>query len=1543
MKHDQPGRLSNPFFTSLLVLCFATAWFTVSTIPASAAPASAAPAPVEPRLIQSDTSRIVVEMQFPAYTASQTTANGETYTLLSLPGLGTTGEAGKPQLPIKGIMAGIPPGAQATVKILADEARTLTLDHPPVPAPREEVQFKFDQVLPTGDRTVIEPDRAAYASNQLYPAQAAILRETGDWRSQHYAALEFHPLQYNAATRQLVFHQRVRVELTLTYPRGKTAAELGGVQNEGPFEKILQKTLVNYDTAKQWRSARPAALAQVASAPKYSGAPWYRIAVNADGMYTVTCAQLAQAAGVSLSIDPTTLQVYKQGSEMAILVGGASWNNCTTGDTGDVVQFYGQAITSKYANNNIYWLTYGHATGKRMAAEDGSGAGTVATNFTTNTHLEQNLMYRAQVPLTGETDRWYWTYVAPVYGVPSWTTTVQIPYLASGTFTATLQVTAGAFSTNGHHTQLFVNGNQVDDETWQGSMVWKGTAQFPQSYLHTGSNTIQLTELTDQDTNDFLFVDSADLSYQASFTTANNLLRFGQDNANATLEYQVNGFTTGDAQAYDISDPFNTSQFISTSVTPNGGAYTLQFADTYSGTHQYVALTPASLAQPVTVTQASLVNLHDTGNAADEIIISYGGFISDVQPLATYRAGQGLRVKVVDVQNVYDEFSDGVVDPQAIRDFLAYAYAHWQAPAPSFALLVGQGTFDPKEYCLSNVSCQRATPAGMEYIPAVLHAVDAQIGETANDDWLVMFSGTKLPDMALGRLPGTTTAEVDGMVNKILNFEQNPPAGSWRTNVSFVTGNSYLEDGTADTAGNFWNLSDEIANSSFYLPAPFTATRVYYNPCDPSQYPQCQLPYVSYSTNTAEEAAINAAINNGSLIVSYTGHAASQSWGGNSSVAGSYQLFNMTDVAALTNGNKTPVLLEMTCFTGYYINPGGHSLAETNILRSGNGAVASWAATGWGVATGHRMLATGFFKAVMQQGITQIGSATVYGKANLWLNSGGSFQDLLDTYLLFGDPASRLPMTATDVTIGQKVNPASQGVMGNPITYLLTVTNTGAGLAEKVTISDTLPATLLNPAFYLNGAPISPNSTAPFTWTVGSLSPGASAAISVTGAMDPDPSHYSGAAVSNTATVTTATPETNSGNNSSNTTVNMIAQSDVTINKTATVSSPVVMGDPVGYVLTFTNNGPTSAQNVVITDTLAAVLSSPSFISSGAPVTQTGGAPYSWQAGTLAPGATGVITVSATTDPNPADYGSLTLNNKATLATTTAQTNTANDVSSANLTMIAPADVIMNQAAIPPAQVVMGDPITYVLTFTNTGPRAAANVVVTDTLAAVLSSPSFISSGVPVTQTGGAPYSWQVGTLAPGATGVITISATTDSNPPDYAGPTIDNTATIATTTAQTNTANDASSTHVTALLPVADVAISQTLNPPAQAAMGDPVTIVLSFRNNGPRPATGVLMTDTLPALLLYPTYTASGAPVTRTGTTPFTWQAGTLAPNDSGVITITGTLDPNRLHYGSLTFSNTASISTTAAQANTANDTATNLLSILTRFFIDLPFIVH
>lgn len=940
------------------------------------------------RLVQSDAERVVLELEIPDYAARTQVVNGAQFIALSVPGLGHTNEPGKPQLPTRGALVGIPQGAEVSLKIIAGEARAIPLAHPPLPSPAARVVYDPAETLPRWGGNAFAPDTRVDSSAQLYPPDAARLASIGAWRSQRYAVVEFHPVQYNPAKQQLLFHRYLRAELTFGYPHGRTAQALGTAVNEGPFETIFQNALANYQTAKNWRAPRAP---QVPTVPQ-SSAPWYKIALDRDGIYRLTCAQLADAGINSAALDLSTLKILKQGAELALRVQGAG--AC---DGSDYVEFFGQAATTKYTNTNIYWLTFGGAAGKRMTPRANGGTGAIAATFTDTLRIEEDHQYVPYLPFAEEGDHWYWNAVPHPYdpdgnGDPNsadYRFTLSQP--ASGAFTATLRLTLAGFSEGNHHTRVYLNTQPIYDATWSGRVEHTATVNFSQNLLSAGANTLRVAEAIPYP--NFVYINRFDLDYARTFTATNDMLRFRQS-ASGTGQYQLNGFSSSDVEVFDITDPLNVAQIVGATVTPNGAIFSLAFADALAS-REYLALTPARRLTPSSISQATASNLRSSNNGADYIIIAPKDFVSNLQSLISYRQAQGLRVKVVNIQDVYDEFSDGVLDPQAMRDFLAYAYANWQAPAPAFVLLAGDGNLDFKNnYGMNDVN----------YVPPYLRLVDPWLGETASDNRLVAFnSGNNLPSMAIGRLPARTPSDVDAMVAKILHYEQDPPAGDWRTKIAFVADNAYQSDGTADSAGNFWALSDAVASDARYLPAPFTPDRIYYNPCDASSFPHCALPYPLYSTETLVRSALVSAINEGRLIVNYVGHAAIQYWGGPA-------LFRLDEVNMLANGGKTPVILAMTCYDGYFHSPAAQSIAETNVRLAGHGAVASWSATGLGIVQGHDLLDRGFFEAVMQLGVRQLGPATVLGKLNQWLNGGGANLDLLDTFILLGDPATRLAL-----------------------------------------------------------------------------------------------------------------------------------------------------------------------------------------------------------------------------------------------------------------------------------------------------------------------------------------------------------------------------------------------------------------------------------------------------------------------------------------------------------------------------------------------------
>lgn len=804
------------------------------------------------------------------------------------------------------------------------------------------------------------------------------------------------------------------------------------------------------------------------SAPDAFGLPWtppspaYRIAVNPDdsyatnscvdhnsiptpflcvdqgGLYRLTYSDLS-AAGLDLNtLDPLTIRVFYMGQELPIRVLGEGDG---VFNPADVVLFYARTVDSlyvdgvlpanKYTKTNVYWLTYGGVPGQRMAEPDGSVAGSAPGPFQHRERLQKSVQYWSAYPFELDADHWFADQVT-LSGPKSYD--FNITNLSAEDVPGSLSIRLLGYRDVVHNLRVWLNNNLVIDGSpgWSMKTIYETTVPVPHAYFVEGVNTVKVGV----GTADTLWLDWWDISYPDTFVAENNVLAFNSVGASA-WRYDVSNFTTSDVEVYDVTDPFAPQRVINPTISPSGATYTASFGANAGGTRHYLALTPAAWRTPAGIEMVTYpaseyrpADLLSAANAADYILITHDDFWTEAKTLAGYRAYE-FRVALVDVQQIYDQFNGGLMSAEAIRDFLAYAHANWigsvpdePAPAPAYVLLMGDGTNDLRKY-------QSSTNT---YIPPYLYLADPDLGETAADNRFVTFIGDdNIPDMHIGRFPVNTAAQATAMVDKTMRYEVSCTCdGVWEKNTIFMADD--LEDG----GGNFYYYSDLVAdgwaddplNTIRLIPESYTRQKEYLGvTCNiegnPTDAVECRGNLVN-SLNTT-----------GALFVSFVGHSTKTLWAVE-------RMFNSTANSQLRNGPCLPIMLPMTCYEGSFFDyETPEVLAEASVRLAADpatgqtrGSVASFSPTGFGLVTGHDYLERGIMLAWFHEGITRLGASVTYAKQYLVDTAPvGKYLDLLDTFLLLGDPALQVKATEdtclapTGVVLGGfDANQAPEGV-----------------------------------------------------------------------------------------------------------------------------------------------------------------------------------------------------------------------------------------------------------------------------------------------------------------------------------------------------------------------------------------------------------------------------------------------------------------------------------------------------------------------------------
>ncbi len=665
-------------------------------------------------VITSDATGMTLELRTESFESVVLDQGGVSYRRLRVPAYvhGYTEIVGKPELPVKGILLDLPGGKGGTLSIESVESRDLS-NYWIYPVPEKVVSGEGELATVTEAFFI---DDAAYRLNSFYPDEVARVGETYDYRGQRKLQVFFNPFSFNPVTRELVQYTRIRVRVAYVALAEEVAVVRSGVP--------LTSSAPSLARSVAWVPPEPASA--------------YKVVVTEEGIYRLTSAWLA-SQGVSVS-DWNQVRVYHLGQEIPVYQGA------------DYIEFYGTPPAeaySKYTRNNVYWLTTsgGSGTPLRMGTIDGTpGAASVPSTHVFTVRMEEDKEYLGEAPGAESLDRWVHGSFALGSGAGGGPTdyAVTLPGVG-GTQLGQVTVLLCGLTTLDHEVEIAFNGISLGSYQWSGFEFYE--VSIADVALIDGVNTLTLKCLSGADplNPDGVALDWVEVAYPRKYEANANLLKLTH---NAGYKYQIGNYSNNTLQAYDITTPGDVKRITNIQVTGTN-PYTL-IMEPRSGSGERTYLTRTSTETNIPITGDVAGNLSGTSNGADYILITHRDLGWDAggsaQPwltnLKAHREAQGLRVKVVDAEDIYDEFSYGIVSPQGIKDFLSYTYQNWVSPAPQYVLLVGDSAYDPKDnYGLGTIN----------YVPTYL-AQTPFMGESLTDEWYVRIRDC-LPQLPLRQRP----------------------------------------------------------------------------------------------------------------------------------------------------------------------------------------------------------------------------------------------------------------------------------------------------------------------------------------------------------------------------------------------------------------------------------------------------------------------------------------------------------------------------------------------------------------------------------------------------------------------------------------------------------------------------------------------------------------------------------------------------------------------------------------------------------------------
>ncbi|MFB3056723.1 MAG: C25 family cysteine peptidase, partial [Ignavibacteriaceae bacterium] len=772
------------------------------------------------RILSSDQNSIVIEYS-PVYsdTSIRRIDNQEFRNIVLILGYVPEPEIwGLPSIPERRMNLGVPLEFGNTIEILTTQY--IELDGLIIPKPElveDETLFKYEFKI--GDGYFDYADHSEIVTFGDFGITRGIKNQT----------IKIFPVRFDPVQRKIKLYKRIVFRVNFAK---------GGTFSQQQYDELLSSAFINYDVARYWQKQKiPLNKVTVTNSVLAVG-EWVKFETEEEGIYKIDF-NLISAMGIDPAlVDPRTIKIYNNGGkilsenvndprpydlvENAIKVIGEDDGNF---DQGDYILFYGRGSSfwdydtttreikrynHTYSNQNYYWITYAGVNGKRM--QDNPGLNTTPEFNQSSTFAFAD--FEEDKINIARTGRDYYgddfsqailsrTYLNTLNGRLS---SKPINYHFRFTNGSSGSLTLKIMENNSVILNQVLSG--YGGSSYVVGVVYEKNAVFTSSL--PDNRSVLNFNIVPTSVTTVGYLDYFEISYTKDLKAFNDRVMFFSKDTTAIIEYYLHDFTSTNIEVFDVTDNANV-KIITNFTLLSGGDSKFQISETEGIVSKYFSVGSKKYYTPINPVSVENSNLRGIQEGAKYIIIAPKLLINSANRLKTYREDEALipiSTIVVDVEQIYNEFSCGVLDVSAVRDFIKYAYDNWEI-TPQYVLLFGKGTYDYKNI------------AGFDdnFIPTWQTKESLRLlSSYTSDDFFVNVDGTDANiDIAPGRITASNETEANNYITKVIDYEQNSKRGLWKNLITLVADYGFTStryEGSEHTAPSEW-IANQILPKSF--------------------------------------------------------------------------------------------------------------------------------------------------------------------------------------------------------------------------------------------------------------------------------------------------------------------------------------------------------------------------------------------------------------------------------------------------------------------------------------------------------------------------------------------------------------------------------------------------------------------------------------------------------------------------------------------------------------------------------------------------------